>query len=359
MDILDYIHWRADLSFEERPLNEIDSLIFCTLCYEDFDDLFKNNSRLTINQIADLFFKRHKEEDLSRRKTLTYRSYELLKAMCYTNRYGNLVISNYINQTSSSLNLQFSAMTFEYKQQWKYIAFRGTDDTIIGWKEDFMMIYKDEVLAQRKAAEYVNTILKQHKPFSKTKYYLGGHSKGGNLAIYASAFVPSTWTKRIITIHNFDGPGLDSTFWAKPNVKALLPKITTYIPTSSFFGRLFKNNAKIQIIKSEHKGLLQHNGFHWQVNVDSFIQENLTSEGSDKAISRFNELMNGYTSKEREQLVETLFSIFTTLNIQTIEDMAKINIGRVFNSMKELNDLDNETKKALIEIASMIWELSN
>lgn len=359
MDMLDYIKWRGDLSFDERPLNEIDSLIFSTLSYEEFDWVLFPNTSLSLNQVADLFFKKYKEEDLCKRKTLTYRSFEILKAAAYTRRYGEIILSNYVDETNEKLSLQFSAITYQHKNQWKYIAYRGTDETIIGWKENFTMLYKDEISSQRKAVEYLQNVLKQHKPLSKTKYYIGGHSKGGNLAIYASAFIPQKMIKNIVAIHNFDGPGFDVNFWSIPTIKTVLPKITTFIPAASFFGRLFKHNEKIVVIKSDQRGLLQHSSFFWHIDVQQFVYEQEVSDGSDKAISRFNDLMTDYTKKERETLVEALFSIFTNLDVHSIEDLAKININRVIASLKELNELDGDAKKALREILTMIWDISN
>jgi len=359
MDMLDYIKWRGDLTFDERELNEIDSLIFTTLSYEEFDGILSPNLKLTLNQVADAFFKKHKEEDLAKRKTFTYRSYEILKACRYTKRYGNILLSNYINQTNTNQNLQFSAITFQYQNKWKYIAFRGTDETIIGWKEDFMLLYQDEISSQKKAAEYLQTTLKQHKPFSKMNYYIGGHSKGGNLAIWACSAVPKKMHKHIIAIHNFDGPGFDVHFWNQPSINSLLSKITTFIPSASFFGRLFKHNERIVILKSDSRGLLQHSAFYWHVDVQRFAYELDVSDGSDKAISRFNDLMNSYTKKERETLVEALFSILANLDIHTIEDFTKVSFTKVINSLKELNDLDNDAKKALREMLTMIWDISN
>lgn len=350
MKILDYIHWRGDLSFKDFPLNEVDSLIFSTLCYEDFADLQPQ----TINQLHDAFFKLHNEEDLKKRKTLTARSYELLKACAYTNRFGNIMVSNYINEIDPTTSSQFSAITFSFNDQFKYIAFRGTDDTIIGWKEDFMFSYKDKTASQQKAVLYLENILKQKKLFKKTTYYVGGHSKGGNLAIYASTKIQDKYKPLIKEVHNFDGPGFDLTFWKDAD----LSKITSFIPQSGFFGRLLSHQEKNIVIQSAQTGLLQHDPFQWKVDVSELLKAPHFSEGSNKAITRFNELMALYSKEDRKKVVEALFAIFEKLEIYTLSDMTEIDMNDILNSIKLLTDLDSSSRKFLKDLFMMILDLT-
>ena len=142
MELIEYIKWRVDLTFDERALNEVDSILFCAFVYERFDPIFEKHRELTINQLVDYYFEMYDEEQLKKRITLANRSYEIVKAMKNTKRYGDLIVSHFVNEIDRSQDLQLAAMCFEYKNKWKYIAFRGTDDHIVGWKEDFNMIYK-------------------------------------------------------------------------------------------------------------------------------------------------------------------------------------------------------------------------
>ena len=358
MDMFDYIKWRSDLPFDLISLNQIDSLIFSTLCYEEFDEIFKKHKKLSINKLHDLFFQLYKEEDLKNRKSLTARSYEVLKAIAYTKRYGEIIVSNYINEIDIQNNSQFSATTFSYKSKWKYIAFRGTDHTIVGWKEDFMIAYKDTILSEMKAQNYLQSILKQENIFTKPKYYIGGHSKGGHLAIYASqAFKPKD-LKRLDFIHNFDGPGFSETFWENHVNQIPISKINTFIPSSSFFGRLFTHQGKNTIIQSKGAGLMQHSPFNFQVNSIKLKKENQLSDGSNQAIDKFNELINQYTTKEREEIIEALFAIFDELNILTLADLTKIDMNHVINSIKLLNNLSSNTKKVIREILIIILKVT-
>lgn len=361
MELLEYIKWRGDLSFEERELNEIDSLIFCSLSYETLDDMFMKRKSATINEIAEEFFAIYDEEELKNRITFSNRSYEFLKAMRNTKRYGSLIVSDYVNEIDHEIDLQFSAMMIENPNQWRYIVFRGTDDTITGWKEDCSMIYKDEVLSQRKAVKYIQRITEEKtflaKMFNKYDYYIGGHSKGGNLAIYASSFLPLEIQKKIVRIDNFDGPGFQQKIWDKPSMENIIPKIVTYIPTSSFFGRLFEHPEKIVVIKSKLAGLLQHNPYNWLVNMDRFYYADEVSESSDKAVEKFNQILIAIDKDEREDIVESLFTIFDTLDIYTFNDITNINFNTVLKALKELSELDNKTKKIMIELLGLVWDI--
>lgn len=357
MNILDYVHWRGDLSFDERELNEIDSLILSVLSYENFDEILTDKRSRTVNETAQLFFAKYDEENLKKRISMTNRSYELLKEAAKTKRFGDLKMMHYINEVDETLDLQFSAVTFSYKDQWEYIAFRGTDDTIIGWKEDFAMAYRDEVLSQRKAVEYLKNVTAiSLNP--NVNYFIGGHSKGGNLAMYASAFVNEDIQKRIKRIDNFDGPGFDETIWQNSSFQNIIPMMNTYIPSGSLFGRLFAHSENVTILKSEQSGLWQHDAFSWQVSFDKFIYEHDITHGSQKAIAKLNGMLDEYSSEECEVLVESLFNTFLNLNIHTLTDLTHIDIAKVIKAIRELGSLDGRTRKALIDMLEVIWDVS-
>lgn len=360
MELLDYIKWRGDLSFDERELNEVDSLIFCALSYETFDDLFMLKKSVTIQEAGKIFFSLYDEEELKRRVTFSNRSYEFLKAMMNTKRYSSLILSDYVNEIDHEIDLQFSAMTIEYPNKWKYIVFRGTDDTITGWKEDFTLIYKDEMLSHKKAIKYIKRVTSEkglfNRMFSKYDYYIGGHSKGGNLAFYASAHVDVNVLKKIKRIDNFDGPGFSAQFWEKNCHQDLLSKMKTYIPTASFFGRLFEHKEEVIVVSSKQNGLLQHSPYNWLVNVDHFVYD-VVSENSNKVINKFNGLLEDIDKKEREELVESLFTIFDKLEIYTFNDFTKISFNSVLVVLKELSELDSKTKKVLLDLLGLVWDI--
>lgn len=361
MNVLDYIKWRSDLTFDERELNELDSLIFSYLAYENFDVILDQPK--TIKQVSDEFFKLYDKKMLENRKTFSKKSYLVLEAIANKPRYQSLVLSNYVNEIDYDQDLQFSALTIQYKEKWKYIAFRGTDDTFTGWKEDFSMAYKEVVLSQRKASEYVDRVFYEDsyltRIFNQCDYYLGGHSKGGNLAMYAGGMVANDIQKKIKRIDNFDGPGFELKTWEKPFIQNIISKIHTYVPTSSLFGRLFEHREQVKIVKSDAFGLLQHHPLYWHVHVDHFQYEDAVTSGSEKAVEKFNLMLQEYDRNQREKLIESLFDIFKRLEVYTFDDLLNIDLNRILQVLKELSDLDNEQKKLIMEFLHIILKASD
>ena len=361
--VFQYLRWRGDLSFDERELNEVDALLFSAIIYEEYDHILTDQKAMTLKEVADVFFSTHNEEDLKERVTFTNRSYEILKAAASTNRFGSLILSNYVNEIDDELDIQFCAMTIEHKNKWKYIVYRGTDDTLVGWKEDFQMTYKTEVPSQRKAVEYVHRIFNQDtfitKVFQSIDYYIGGHSKGGNLAIYAAGHVSKTIQKRIVRIDNFDGPGFSQNIWNEPSMNAIVDKIHTYIPEQSFFGRMFIHKGQTTIIKAKQFGLLQHSCFNWHIGVGQFIYGDSLSESSDKAVEELNLLLDGMNDAERENLIEGLFDIFLELGIHNFYDISQLDLNQTLKVLKELSELDNKEKKFMIELIKIIIGLTS
>ncbi len=362
MDILDYIHWRSDLTFDERPFNEVDSLVFCALGYECFDEVLHPDEAIKLNDVAERFFALHDEEDLKKRLSVSVRSYQVLKAMAQTKRYGELIVAGYVNEVDHDLDLQFSALTLINKGKWKAVVFRGTDDTVTGWKEDFSMLYRKEVLAQNKAVAYLNEITQDesliNRLFGKIDYIVTGHSKGGNLAMYACAHLDESVQKRILRIDNFDGPGFREEIWESAGMKRCLSKIKTFLPSGSFFGRMFVNQSQKHIICSRKKGLLQHDPYNWQVDVDHFETREVLEESADKAVCELNELIGEHTEQELEEIVESVFTLAETLQMVKLADAIKLDLPRIVKALRELSALDSKTKRVLIELAGLLLDLS-
>lgn len=362
MDIMDYLHWRSDLTFDERPYNELDAVAFCALGYEILDDVFKEKKMMTLDEVAEQFFAIHDETVLKKRLSVSSRSYEVLKAMRQTRRYGSLILAGYVSEINHALDLQFSAMTLIHKGKWKAVVFRGTDDTITGWKEDFSMLYRNEVLAQRKAVEYMSEITKDesiiNRLFGKMDYYVAGHSKGGNLAMYACAHVNESVQKRIKRIDNFDGPGFREEVWITASMKNILPVIRTYLPADSFFGRMFVNDSEKTIVKSRKNGLMQHDLYNWQVDVESLIRLETFEDSSEKAVFKLNELIKDHSESELQEIVESTFTLTETLGLIKLSDVTKVDVLKAAKAVKELAELDNKTKKVLIELVGVLLNLS-
>lgn len=355
-NILNYIKWRGDISFDQKELNEIDAAVFSALSYEIFDEIFEKYESLSIHELSNVFFSMYDEEKIKTRKLLSVQSYEVLKRMGSSERYKDLLVSNYVNEINDTLNIQFSAMTLEYKNKWNYIVFRGTDENFIGWEEDFAMLYQDVIEGAKKATNYVQTVV--NKEIHPHSLYIGGHSKGGHLATYAAGHVSEEIQNRIVRVDSFDGPGFSEEIWNEKGMQNILHKITTFIPEDSFFGRWMEHEGKVQVIQSAGKGLRQHTLYRWEVDVTRFIYKESVSENSIKASEKFNEIINTHTQAELKEISEMLFSVFDTLEIKTLMDLSKMSPSLFLKAIGELRNLDAKTIKLIGDIIGIVWDIS-
>ncbi len=181
-------------------------------------------------------------------------------------RYGDTRIKNCIEIIDEDIEMQFSAMTLELDNHTAYIAFRGTDDHIVGWKEDFKMSFMDVVPAQKKALDYVNAVASKYR-----NIYIGGHSKGGNLAVYSAVFADKRVKNKIVAVFNNDGPGFKQRLLSTPEYLDITDRIITLVPQSSVVGMLLEHEESYSVVRSTQKGVLQHDGFSWEVMGADFV----------------------------------------------------------------------------------------
>lgn len=380
--IYDYVDLRGDLSPIQYPYNEIDALIFSELSYVnldylvdiDFDNIF------TLNQVYDLYVKRNETLDEEALHSIMIESHYLFEKMAHAPRYQNIKILSYVNDIDKELVKQFSAMALLLEDQRIVVAYRGTDDTLVGWHEDFLMLCENVVPAQISSAQYLQYIaqyqsqqtlldslknkyldssliqrIKKHFQYKKNcPLWLVGHSKGGNLAMYAACFVKEDVKQRIIQVDNFDGPGFQDEIMLSSQYKNMLPRIHSYIPHYSFFGIVLGHEEKYTVVQSHFTGMMQHNGFSWNVGPYHFIDDELSFESVQFAIKVIL-FLEKLTNDEKHQFVEAMFGLFDSLNLYTFSDLSHISYKHILNAIKELTLLDSKTRKMLIEVLHMLW----
>ena len=241
-NIEDYLLWRGDLTFRERPFNPVDNLIFSVFAYLPLDDLVPSEAGHrgpTIKDVAEEFAKLDGVE--IKRRGYSERILQhigFFKTAAETKRFAWVRLSGFKNKFDKDVETQFAAVSFSLEDGSHYVAFRGTDATVIGWKEDLNMCFMTPVPAQKLAVEYLETAAKA----LHGKLRVGGHYKGGNLAVYAAAF-SSWWTQRRITaVYNNDGPGFDQATIAKEGFRALQGRLFAYVPQSSIIGMLLEHS---------------------------------------------------------------------------------------------------------------------
>lgn len=338
-NIIDYIKWRGDLSFNQSEFNEIDNLILARFSYFCLDGAIKENEKMTIKQA----YENTEEIGIPEQKILQIEDKDLFPAMAKSKRFGKLYIIEYVNNVDEDEEKQFSAVTILLPDNTMYVAYRGTDNTLVGWKEDFNMCFSSNVPSQLAATQYLEKVSK----LNKRKIRVGGHSKGGNLAIYAVVFANDSVKNRIINVYNNDGPGMSSDIIEKQEYKDMVSKIYTYVPQSSIIGRLLYHEEKYKVIESTQTGIMQHDLYSWQLEGKKFTYlEELTKESkvADKVIKGW---LNGISPERRQEFVDILYQILITTNAQTLKEFSNNWLKNASICLKAYTTSNEEDKKII------------
>ena len=315
--ILDYLDWRGDILFSQVGLNEVDALILSELAYVNYDGILTDNLQVsvplrtvtkTLLSLPDPKARCHMEKD-----------FLLLQAVSESQRFGSVGVTFYRSVLIPEEETQFAAITFLLDDGTAFLTFRGTDWSLVGWKEDFNMAYQKSIPAQRLAQEYVQ----RYTAETGQPMRLGGHSKGGNLAIYAGAKCGSILQERIQEVYNFDGPGFAMEMLSDPGYMQIVPKIRTYVPQFSVFGMIMERSEKEQVIQSGAVGLLQHDPYSWQVMGNRFLHLESVTESSlflDRTLTTW---LDGLTMEERSAFIDGIFGLLTQENASQAKDLLR------------------------------------
>lgn len=344
-NVCDYVKWRGDLSIEQSEFNEIDNLILSRFSYFPFDKIIKENEVVTIKELSERF----KKQDIRKLPILWKDDVDLFPLMGESERFGKLLATKYINKIDQEQEKQFAAITVLMPDNTIFVSYRGTDNTIVGWKEDLNMSFKSHIASQISAKKYLE-IIAQEYPDKKIR--IGGHSKGGNVAVYAATFVNKEIKDRIINVYNNDGPGFCDDVIETPEYKKMIEKVHTYIPQSSVIGRLMNHREKYTVVKSVQKGIMQHDLYSWEVLGTEFITLEEVTNGSEFVDKTIKEWLEKVEPAKREQVIDVVFDILNTTDAQTMKDIKSNWFTSARTMMASYKNIDNETKE-------MIWQTLN
>lgn len=344
-NIIDYLNWRGDLSFKQDKINEVDAIILSRFSYLPFKDVDMEKTD-NIANIAD------KMKDLSLDKFIWKDDKEFVIKLGKTNRYKDLVITDYQEILDIQAEKQFAAVTIWLPKGYKYISFRGTDMSLVGWKEDFNMSFMQNIPSQLEAVKYLNEIGSRYIG----KLIVGGHSKGGNLAVYASMFCKNRIQKKIVEIINADGPGFDESVFNTENYIKILEKVNTYIPQSSIIGRLLEHDADYEIIHSTQKGIMQHDIYSWQVNATNLVRiPNLTNDSQfvNKVVRDW---LKNTTPEQRKNFVNVIYDVLVATEAKSISDFGVGTLKKVATVIKSYKNIDKEERKEIESMIKLMFE---
>ena len=349
-DIIDYALLNAHKDFNTLPYSKIDSLVFSELAYLSFDNIVpdsKNRGKgLLFSDIAES----ENYEAIFPLERTAERNKKLLNAVAYSNRYGKVRVNYYEDIFDIEKDTQFCAITFILPNGDACIAFRGTDSTITGWKENFNMLFTSPVAAQSHSVIYIDKVAKK----IKGNIILTGHSKGGNLAIYSGTMCSPLAKAKIVEIQSFDSPGFTKEFIESKEHTETEKIIVKYIPEESLVGVLLNNRENYRIIKSDGSGINQHDPFLWQIDIQNndFIDGEKLYMSSQFFDVTFNDWVNSSTPHQREQFVEALFQMINSANTENAtsfidwSENLKNNSSVIYENLK---GLDPETRNLVLK----------
>ena len=327
-DIFDYLLWRGDLPLEAVPLCPVDTLILSELSYIGFEGLVSGDflHPVPLRAAAEAFAALPDRGDRVRVK----KDEELIAACARTERFGNLRMVFYRSELLPEQQSQFAAVTWLLPGGGAVITYRGTDLTLTGWKEDFNMSFQPQVPSQEKALRYLEAFSRVHGG----PVCLAGHSKGGNLAVYAAARCQPELRARIVFAHNHDGPGFHSTMMAEPGYREALPKVRTFVPQSSVVGMLLEHEEPYTVVRSRQLSLLQHESYSWEVLGGDFVRMEEIDTNSrflDRTIKTW---LAGTTMAERNAFVDAVYEL---LALGQTDDLREVILPR--NVLRYLRQL--------------------
>lgn len=350
-NLFDYLEWRGDLTFEQAPFNVVDNLILSCLGYVVLDELvsgFDCGYTTTVAEAAALFVQLPEAVKNLRNE----KDEDVLVEMAKTKRFGNLELLYHVDQVDRVSEKQFAAITVNLGNGCHYVVYRGTDHTVIGWKEDFNMTFCSAVPAQLEAVSYLQKVAER----TEGPLYVGGHSKGGNLAIYAAAHVSPAVQKRIKVVYNNDGPGFQEDVVEGAGYQAICDRVKTFIPQTSLFGLMLEHAEPFTVIESSGIFVMQHDPYTWTVKGPDFVYlEEVTASGRfmDATLRSW---LAEITPEQREQFVDAVYEAISADEAVKVQDLAWAWLTNTGGMLKALRDVDDETADMIRDVLKQLFQ---
>lgn len=339
-DILDYLLWRGDISLNDKMFNEVDGAILARLSYLPFEHIVLNPSepvRLAY-AAAEMLALPNIESTVLQKEDVDF-----LREISKSERFCNSYIFEFTARSDFETQTQFSAVSVELESGDICVSFRGTDSTVTGWREDFNMGFVCPVPAQTSAVKYLEKIAADRVG----DLIIVGHSKGGNLAVYASAFCGEDIQKRIKKVYNFDGPGFVDSVLEYDGYKTISEKVSTYVPQFSVVGMLLGHKEKYTIVHSERVGIMQHDIYSWNVRRDGFVYLETVNDGSKFLDYTLKNWLANMNYEQREKFVDAIFAAISERGSDTLKDLNVNRLSNIKSALKSVKNLDDTTIMAV------------
>ena len=353
-NMLDYIKEFGHVSFEERAFSEIDALVLTELEYLPLEKVVPSDENgenfVTVKEIAE-YMQEHKQELFDENPMMiTQERHEVSQVIADAPRFQSLKFFGVVSEWDKDTTKQFAAVTVEVEPSVRLVVFRGTDETLIGWKEDFLMTYSPLVAAQTDAKEY----LAKQASLWGGDLMVSGHSKGGNLAIYAAATQEEDVQLRIVDIFCFDSPGLYRSVLETKGYQNIVPLAMRYIPQDSLVGLMLESEVPYVIVKSNATGAMQHSAMTWEIEDGQFIKMEKLTKNSQLNDQTFKKWTESVSDEELELFWNVFFELLFSVGIDTVNDLYGQFMHYVQEFLKAAGDMDEEKRELLTRIALLL-----
>lgn len=346
-NIMDYLDWRGDLTLRASPFNEVDGLLLAELSFISFVGIAPppgEGSAVPLSECARVWLEQHDGHADELGVLVPDKIPSMLRRLAQTPRFAHLGVNAPFERLDLVREEQFAAVAFELEDGTVYVSFRGTDDTLVGWKEDFNLGFLKRIPSQEEAAAYLARVAAQY-PAAPLR--VGGHSKGGNLAVYSAVHVDEAVQQRILAVYNCDGPGFSEPLEGLPEHSRIASRIVTLVPQSSVVGMLLEHEQRFHIVQSVESGVQQHDGFSWQVLGAQFVRLSEPSREGRVMDETLDSWAASMDHEQRKKVADALYAVLTGTGARTLSDLTAERAKSAAALLRSYKGLDRETRRAL------------
>ena len=351
MNIIEYVEKNGIYDFSQAPFGEVDSLVISQLSYLKFEGIVPGPSENKDGIVLSDIVKSEKYDSIYHDERYREINSRFFNALCKSIRFGRLILNNFLDVIDGSLDIQFSAMTVEDDKGFKYVVFRGTDDSLIGWKEDLNMTFKTPVPAQKYSVKYLEKVAS----YLEGDFIVGGHSKGGNLSVYAAMNCSDEVRDRIIRIYSHDGPGFITELLEDSCYDKIKDRIVKFVPKSAVVG-LFGNVEDYIVVDCEKMGVKQHNPYNWIIEGFEFKKTEHIGKISSMQAEAINNWSKEMTKEKWALLSDQIFGVFEKAGVTNLNDFNEDFWGTLSRVRLATETIDNETKEQIKGILGMFMD---
>ena len=356
-NLITYVQQYGAQTFEDKSLTDIDVLVLTEIAYLPFDEIvpasFEVKAAISLNQLGKEFETIKEKEHENNPFMITKERIQLLDVVSKSQRYKDIKVFGFMNDIDDERTKQFAAVCYQWEEENRWIIFRGTDESLTGWKEDFMMTYSDLIPAQTDAIEYLK---KQAETFSGI-LNVSGHSKGGNLSLYASTMQEETVQDRIKQIYCWDAPGVHRSILNTEGYQRVVSKAKRYIPQDSIVGLMLESQVPYHIIESQGSGISQHSALMWNIEEDHFVELTELTKNSQLTDQTFKQWTEVVSDEDLKLFFDTFFELIFEMGVETVNDVYYNFRMYMQKFFEKTYQMDPEKREVLLRVGHLLFQI--